>query len=188
MKKLVITALIVVIMLTSVQAQETDKVDVVLYFNAKSKQVQDVVATLEEGMRYKDKITVTYKDVSDNPDTAMWVNAMVKKLPENLRGLVDVIMVVGDDIELYGSRHIQQYMNQAILNKLGMKVEIPPIYTPIPVKVNPLDEINIKLNISLAFCGLLLLYFVFRKLRKRKHLKECEKIAKNEVINETCNT
>jgi len=187
MKNLVIIAIIIVMSLISQSyAQETEqKISVEIYYNAKSKQVQDIVAQLIDGLRFKDKLNIIHYDVSSSPDYAMLVNGMVKGLPENLQSLIDVIMVIDKDIELYGSRHIQQFMNQAILNKMGMKVDKPASYTPLPVQVNPLDEVNLKLNIILVFCCLFYLNGTRKWFWKRKRLKECEKIAKNEVLNET---
>jgi predicted ABC-type exoprotein transport system permease subunit len=179
MKKLIISAFIIVIMLIgSVSAQDT-QISVEIYYNAKNRQSQDTVNVLIEGLRFQDKLDIIHNDVSTNPDYAMLVSGLAQKLPEDLQNLVDVIMIIGKDIELYGSRHIQQYMNQAILYKMGMKVEIPPSFTPLPEQVNPLDSVNIKLNIVIA----LLCFIVLFQLKKIKNWFSYRNDIKNAKAN-----
>lgn len=166
MKKL----LVVLFLTTFVFAQQTQpnkadkkevkksRVPIEFYYNGKNKRTAEVVKQLTSGMRYADKTELILKDVSLNADHAAWVNVQVAKLPLDQQRYIDIVVVVGEllpadakeyfDINtlLFGATHVANFLNQAILFKLGKGVEKPPYYTRIEPPKNPLDAVNKKLD------------------------------------------
>ena len=134
------------------------KLPVEFYFNGKNEKTKTAIEQLTKGMRYQDKIELILKDVSLNPDHAAFVNAQVAKLPLDQQRYIDIVVIVGNLIPLvegekqekffekntmlFGGVHIANYLNQAILYKLGMGVEKPPYYTKVVVPPNPIDELK----------------------------------------------
>jgi hypothetical protein len=160
---------------------EKDRIPVEFYYNGKNKQVSEVVKKLAEGMRYKNKVEILYRDVASNPDHAIFVNSLAEKLPQKERTSIDIIAIVGgitpsekaedflnNNIILFKSRHIAVYLNQAILFKLGMGVEKPPNYTETIIPPNPFDSINLKLNILLILVSLFCIRNIYLIVKSRR--------------------
>lgn len=206
MRKLLVILFILLFLLGLALAQQTQpaadnasagaKIPVEFYYNAGNKQSQEIVKQLVEGMRFKDRVEIIYRDVGSNPEDALLVENAVKKLPEEERGYVDLLVLVGElrpvdnpsqflekNLFLFGSKHIARTLNQAILYKLGMGVEKPASFSAHKPVVNPFTELDKKLSemqdninsrllqviLLVLFLIILTLYInIERMLRRRK--------------------